>query len=65
MPNTTRRSESPSGASAGTPAPGTGSRPGPYESPRRVLRGYDQPATAPVRDGREAPARPSVRDARR
>lgn len=65
MPNTARRSESPSGASAGTPSPGTGSRPGPYESPRRVLRGYDQPAPVPVRDERDAPVRAGGRDARR
>lgn len=61
MSNAPRRSESPAGA----PTPGTASRPGPYESPRRVLRGYDQPASVPARDRRDAPVPVGGGDARR
>lgn len=48
----------------GTPSD-AGSRPGPYEQPRRVLRGYDQPARERPADEREAPTRAAGREPRR
>lgn len=58
MSYTSRRTES----SSGVPSHGGGSQPGPYESPRRVLRGYDEPAPERPAEEGEAPTRASGRE---